>query len=163
MNIENLRVIAAAGESETVEFKRSTAEVKTAARTLCAMLNGQRGGMVLFGIRNDGAIVGQDIGEQTHDRIRAEIRKIDPPVIPDLRTVPLPGGGAVLVATVLGGAALFRHDGKPYERFGPTTSVMSEIEYQRCLLEHMHAITRWKTGSRHSKSQISITRKSRSR
>lgn len=143
MNLEDLRSIAARGESETIEFKRSTAEVNTAARTLCAMLNGQRGGMVLFGVGNNGAIVGQDIGEQTHDRIRAEVRKIDPPVIPELRTIPLSGDSAVLVATVSGGTGLFRHDGKAYERFGPTTSVMSEAENQRRLLEHLHSITRW--------------------
>ena len=40
--------LARAGESELVEFKRSTAELDTAMRAVCAMLN-QRGGRVLFG------------------------------------------------------------------------------------------------------------------
>jgi ATP-dependent DNA helicase RecG len=143
MNLEDLQRIASGGESATVEFKRSTAEASTAARTLCAMLNGQRGGMVLFGIENDGSIVGQQVGEQTHDRVRAEIRKIEPPVFPDLESILVTGNRSILVVTVSGGTGLYRYDNKPYERFGPTTSVMSESEYQRRLLEHMHAITRW--------------------
>lgn len=40
---------AAAGESETLEFKRSTGQRREAAQTLCAMLN-RRGGRVLFGV-----------------------------------------------------------------------------------------------------------------
>lgn len=143
MNLDDLQEIASKGESETFEFKRSTAEANTAARTLCAMLNGERGGMVLFGVGNDGFLIGQEIGEQTHDRIRAEIRKIEPPVFPDLETVPLSATRSVLVVRVSGGTGLYRYDYRPYERFGPTTSVMSEAEYQRRLLEHMHAITRW--------------------
>ena len=47
MNLEGLRELARAGESETVEFKRSIAERETAARTVCAMLNGPHGGRYL--------------------------------------------------------------------------------------------------------------------
>lgn len=34
------------------------------------MVNGQRGGMVLFDFEHDGMIVGSEAGEQTQDRIR---------------------------------------------------------------------------------------------
>ena len=44
------------GESETVEFKRSTGQSTTAAKTLCAMLNGT-GAMVLFGVTDKGKTV----------------------------------------------------------------------------------------------------------
>jgi ATP-dependent DNA helicase RecG len=46
------------GESEVVEFKRSTGERREAARTICAMLN-HRGGRVVFGIEPDGRIIGR--------------------------------------------------------------------------------------------------------
>ncbi len=48
MTPEQIATLAAAGESETVEFKRTTGERREATRTLCAMLN-HRGGRVLFG------------------------------------------------------------------------------------------------------------------
>jgi ATP-dependent DNA helicase RecG len=48
-SVEMVRACAAAGESATVEFTKSTAEKERACRTLCAFANGQ-GGRVLFGI-----------------------------------------------------------------------------------------------------------------
>ena len=36
MTIEDVRSIAASGESEGVEFKKSTGELEAAARTVCA-------------------------------------------------------------------------------------------------------------------------------
>ena len=41
------------GEGPTLEFKRSTGELKEGMRTLCAFLNGS-GGMVFFGVRPEG-------------------------------------------------------------------------------------------------------------
>ncbi|MFH1532402.1 MAG: Fic family protein [Pseudomonadota bacterium] len=49
MNLDDIKRLATAGESETVEFKRSTAELPRAAETLCACLSGQ-GGQVLIGV-----------------------------------------------------------------------------------------------------------------
>lgn len=39
MDLGELRRLAAAGESETVEFKKSTAQLRPAAETLCGFLN----------------------------------------------------------------------------------------------------------------------------
>jgi ATP-dependent DNA helicase RecG len=49
MNVGVLQALIAQGESETLEFKRSTAELKRAGETLCAFLNGE-GGKVLIGV-----------------------------------------------------------------------------------------------------------------
>jgi predicted HTH transcriptional regulator len=50
MKPEALHAIAAVGESETVEFKKSTAQFARAGETLCAFLNAN-GGRVFIGIR----------------------------------------------------------------------------------------------------------------
>ena len=39
ISVEELRAIAARGESKTVEFKNSTAQLPRAGETLCGMLN----------------------------------------------------------------------------------------------------------------------------
>jgi ATP-dependent DNA helicase RecG len=57
---KNLATRIKEGESETLEFKRSTGELKEAMQTLCAFLNG-KGGTVLFGIRPDGNPEGQEV------------------------------------------------------------------------------------------------------
>ena len=45
-----------AGESETLEYKRTTGERRAATQTLCGMLN-HRGGRVLFGVEPNGRIL----------------------------------------------------------------------------------------------------------
>jgi hypothetical protein len=43
MTLQDLEQIAASGESVTVEFKKSTAQLPRVGETLCAFLNGQGG------------------------------------------------------------------------------------------------------------------------
>ena len=52
MTPEQISAWAAGGESETLEFKKSTAEKDRGCRTLCAFANG-RGGRLLFGVTPD--------------------------------------------------------------------------------------------------------------
>jgi ATP-dependent DNA helicase RecG len=54
---EDLQRIVDQGESETLELKRSTGLLVSGVHTLCGMLN-HRGGRVVFGVENDGRIVG---------------------------------------------------------------------------------------------------------
>ena len=81
MTLDEIRRMAASGESETVEFKETTGERNEAAKSLCAMLNHQ-GGAVLIGVKPDGAIAGQQVSDNTLQRLTAEIDRIDPPVFP---------------------------------------------------------------------------------
>ena len=53
MQLQDVEKLIQNGESETVEFKRSTGQRTTAAKTLCGMLNGTKG-MVLFGVTDKG-------------------------------------------------------------------------------------------------------------
>lgn len=76
---------AAAGESDTQEFKRATGQRRDAARTLCAMLN-HRGGRVLFGVEPDGRASGQQVSDHTLEEIARELREIEPPVFPANRS-----------------------------------------------------------------------------
>lgn len=47
MNLTSLQALFAAGESQMLELKKSTAEKDRACRSLCAMANGQGGRVVL--------------------------------------------------------------------------------------------------------------------
>ena len=53
MQLQDVEKLIQNGESETVEFKRSTDQRTTTAKTLCGMLNGIEG-MVLFGVTDKG-------------------------------------------------------------------------------------------------------------
>ena len=52
-------------ESETIEFKKSTSELKEGVISLSSMLNKTGKAFLYFGVRNDGEVVGQQIGEDT--------------------------------------------------------------------------------------------------
>ena len=60
----DLQNIVAAGEPETVEFKKSTAQLPRVGETFCAFLNGE-GGRVFIGATPKGRMVGQQIADST--------------------------------------------------------------------------------------------------
>jgi ATP-dependent DNA helicase RecG len=142
MTRDELEQIVAGGETERAEFKRSTGQRTEAIKTVCAMLNGI-GGYVLFGVANDGALVGQITTARTLAEIANELRRLDPPAFPDIFTVPIDRGRSVIALVVSGGGGPYTYDGRPYLRIGPTTSVMLRDSYERLLLERMHAARRW--------------------
>ena len=134
---------AAAGESETVEFKRTTGERREATRTLCAMLN-HRGGRVLFGVEADGRVVGQQVSDHTIEEVAQELREIDPPAFPTIDRVLLGNGREVLVASVSTGQNRpYSYRGQAYRRVGNTSQALSRDEYNRMLLERVHGEQRW--------------------
>ncbi len=48
-------------ESETVELKKSTSELKEALISISAILNKHGSGEIYFGVKNDGIVVGQEV------------------------------------------------------------------------------------------------------
>ncbi len=143
MTPDQIVALAAAGESATLEFKKSTAEKDRACRTLCAFANGQ-GGRVLFGVTPAGKVVGQTVTDRTLEELAQEFQGFEPPLFPAVERVPVDSGREVLVLTVARGARVpmaFR--GVAYERVLNTTRTMPRETFQRLLLEEMHATERW--------------------
>lgn len=72
-------------ETETLEFKESTVELEKGIISLSAMLNKGGFGEVIFGVRDNGDIIGQDIGKNTQRTISQAVSNyIDPSVIPTI-------------------------------------------------------------------------------
>lgn len=70
-------------ETELVEFKKTTGELKEGMVSLASMLNKNGRGVLYFGVRNDGEIVGQQIGDRTMREISQGIANaIKPQIIP---------------------------------------------------------------------------------
>jgi ATP-dependent DNA helicase RecG len=139
-----LQSLIALGESETLEFKRSTAELRRAGETLCAFLNGD-GGQVLVGVGPKGQLVGQQVADITLRDIAATLGKIEPAARIELDRVALGNGLDVIVFSAPSSRAFvpFVYDDKPYKRVGSTTTTMSQDEYMRLLLDRSHARHRW--------------------
>ena len=93
MTSDQIASLAAAGESETLEFKETTGTRPEATMTLCAFLN-QSGGQALFGVTRAGVVAGQQVSDHTVEELSAELRQIDPPAFPT------PGGDLLRLAAL---------------------------------------------------------------
>lgn len=72
-------------ESETVEFKKSTGEHKEALQAISAMLNKHGNGALYFGVKDDGAVIGQDVSDTTLRQVASWISdKVEPSVFPTI-------------------------------------------------------------------------------
>ena len=131
-----LQSLVAQGESTTLDLKRSTAELRRAGETLCAFLNGE-GGKVLIGVGPDGRIVGQRVADITLRDVAAMLGRFEPAARAEVHRVDVGNGrqAIVLDAPPSRQFAPFVFESKPYKRVGSTTTVMSQEEYARLLLD----------------------------
>jgi ATP-dependent DNA helicase RecG len=145
VNLDDLRRLVARGESETLEFKRSTGELTTGIRTVCAMLNGGQGGDVLFGVRDDGRLTGQLITPETIESVANALRRIEPRAEVRVTTVPIGEDREVIVVQAPPSAATHTHERVPYERIGNTTGPMPLELYRQRLVEEALLTTAWES------------------
>jgi ATP-dependent DNA helicase RecG len=96
VNIEQLKQLISTGESNRLEFKKSTTQIKAAFETLCAFLNGA-GGSVLIGIADNGQIVGQQVSDKTKQELAREISKIEPKISPEVHFIDIGKDKQVIV------------------------------------------------------------------
>ncbi|MCM1540721.1 MAG: putative DNA binding domain-containing protein, partial [Blautia sp.] len=79
-------------ETETIEFKRSTGELKEAMYSICAMLNKHQRGELYFGVRADGTPIGQAVTEESLRDVSQKISNfIEPKIYPEINKVILDG------------------------------------------------------------------------
>jgi len=75
-------------ENETLEFKKTTGELKEGVISIAGILNKHGGGELYFGVRNDGVPLGQDISEKTlRDVSHAVAHNLEPKIYPKITEV----------------------------------------------------------------------------
>jgi len=99
MNLHDVKAMIEEGEGFEIEFKRKISTPQKIARALIAFANTQ-GGHILFGVDDDGSIVGVESEKTEADLISlAGQQYCDPPIEPHLDIVPF-NNKDVIVATV---------------------------------------------------------------
>ncbi|MBI5529240.1 MAG: putative DNA binding domain-containing protein [Deltaproteobacteria bacterium] len=132
-------------ESEKIELKRSTAELKEAVISVSAILNKHGKGRLYFGIRNDGEVVGQEVGAQTlRDVSRAISENIEPHVYPSVEEVRLRGKNCILV-TFGGRDAPYLAYGRAYIRVADEDRQLAPAELGRMFLAWGDEASRWES------------------
>src|SRR5690349_17203892 len=122
MILEKLRKLILNGESETLEFKKTTGQRTEAAKTVCALLNGL-GGFIVFGVSDRGELSGQQVTNKTLEDLAMELRRIEPPAFPEIKTISIEEDKKAILIQVNGEKGTYTYDGRPYLRHGSTTQI----------------------------------------
>ncbi|WP_425399267.1 ATP-binding protein [Aeoliella sp.] len=143
MDSESLRQLVAGGESDRLEFKRTTGELRPAMESLCAFLNGS-GGQVLIGVSDSGKILGQQVADSTLREVGQALQRLEPPAVIEQERIPVGNNLEVLrFAVGPGDSQPFMYDGRAWRRVGTTTQRMPAAEYEQRLLSRLHSQHRW--------------------
>jgi ATP-dependent DNA helicase RecG len=121
-------------ESETVEFKKSTAELKPAVISIVAMLNKHGKGEVYFGINDEGTVLGQPTGRMTFkDITQAVVDNTEPKVFPKVEMRQIDGKDCIVVEAHGTNSPYFAY-GRAYIRVGESDKAMSPQEIETRIL-----------------------------
>ena len=75
-------------ETETIEYKKSTGELKEAIISIASILNKHKKGVLYFGVKNDGTIIGQVINDESLRKVSQAIgNHITPAIYPEIQVV----------------------------------------------------------------------------
>ena len=129
-----LLAVIAQGEGETVEFKRSVAELEQVVETVAALAN-TRGGLVLIGVGPKGEVAGVDVGQVTGERIANRIiGNTDPVIYPSVQSVEVADRKVFVIVVPESDNKPHLASGRAFVRVGATTVQMQRDEYERLLL-----------------------------
>lgn len=72
-------------ETEQIEYKKTTGELKEAMASIVAILNKHGSGELYFGVRNNGDVLGQEINDETLRKVSQAIKNhITPAIFPEI-------------------------------------------------------------------------------
>lgn len=122
-------------ESETTEFKKSTAELKEAVISIAAMLNKHGHGAVFFGIDDrTGKVLGMTIGRNTIKEItQAVVDNTEPKVFPTVEHRKISGKDCIVVEAHGINSPYFAY-GRAYIRVGESDKALSVHEIETRIL-----------------------------
>jgi ATP-dependent DNA helicase RecG len=132
-------------ESETLELKKSTSELKEAVISIAAILNKRGKGRLYFGVKNDGNVTGQQVGGATLREVsRAIAEHIEPKVFPLVEKISLEGKDCIRVA-FSGKDVPYLAYGRAYIRVADEDRQVSGTELGRMFLARDDEQTRWES------------------
>ena len=148
MTIDDIKALIAADESQTLELKKTTGELKDGMHSACAFLNTD-GGWLIFGIAPKSLkIIGQQVTDNTLREISQAIAGLEPAVAVDTHYVDVPDypGNKVIAMHFDGwvwGERPHTFHGCPYYKVESTTKVMPHDMYDERIRAHQPQIYAW--------------------
>ncbi len=137
---ENLRIFGSRNathfsESEILELKTSTSELKEAIISIVSILNKHQKGELYFGVKPNGEVIGQFVAEKTMRDISKTISdNIEPKIFPKINEVHLEGKKCVQVE-FSGEHVPYYAFGRAYIRVGDEDKKISSQELEKLILK----------------------------
>lgn len=139
MTIQDIEQLIAKGETQTLELKKSTGELKDAMHTACAFLNSD-GGWLIFGVTPDSLrIVGQQVTDNTRREIAQALASLEPAVDVSAEYIDVPDSksGNQIVAIYFDAQkdnhVPYTCNGRPFYKVESTTRQMPREMYDERL------------------------------
>ena len=119
-------------ETETIEFKKTTSETKEGIISISSILNKHGKGTLYFGVKDNGDVVGQDIGKDTLRFLSRDIaRNINPACWYEISTKQTSDNKSFIEVQFNGNNAPYSAFGKYYERFADEDKAISDSELEK--------------------------------
>jgi len=123
------------GESETLEFKKSTGEWKEIIKIISAFAN-KKGGVILVGVDKKKEVCGVTIGKGTIEDLTNKIlNNTEPKIYPEIGIQSLDKKKIIYIKVDAYPYDVVLAFGRPYKRVGKSTMRMSKDEYEKIIIE----------------------------
>jgi hypothetical protein len=126
--------ICKSGEDQLYEFKGPGTEIKRLTKEIAAFLNTKMGGLIFYGVEDDGAIVGSDMRRQGMDQsLQNSIKNtISPSAIVEIKTKDVVGHTVlVIVIPPWNGKDVYQYSGRIYIRKGTNVFIAKPEEVRK--------------------------------
>ena len=131
-------------ETETIEFKKSTSETKEGIISIASILNKHGKGTLYFGVKDNGDVIGQDIGKDT---IRVLSRYISQGISPacwyEINERAAEDGKRFIEVNFSGDSAPYSAHGRFFERFADEDKAISDTELERLFKSRQKDYSLW--------------------
>lgn len=135
------------GETDTVEYKKSIAEIDKLGKALCGQLNAN-GGYGFIGITDSGKVIGTEVTDATKKKITAFKDYFDPWPNIDIEYIQLPDTTNQIIVFISKKSAddgPYTFKGKPYLKTPSGIKAMPSEKYKKLLLEHVGVSKLWES------------------
>lgn len=134
-------------ENETVEFKKTTSEIKEGVISLSSMLNKSGACKLYFGVKNNGEIIGLNIGQHTTSDISRAIKEhLKPNVVPTIE-VRTEQGKQIIAVTVQGEETPYSAYGRYYIRSDDEDLIMTNSQLESFFSGKKYDYSKWEKES----------------
>lgn len=131
-------------ETGTIEFKRSTSELKEALISISSILNKHGSGVLYFGVKDSGDVIGQTIGKETLRNIsRAVSANIKPMCYFEIKKQSTIENLHFIEVSFSGNDAPYSAYGKYYQRFADEDKAINDNELERLFKQRMKDYSEW--------------------